>query len=194
MKGPPVKRRKVSLATSPFPHPARPSSLTAVPVVASHEEARSSNSNKSMCLIQIEIKGHCLEFAGSASLRVSSAREGNLSEQNDAGFGDSNVPATSGTSQANSTPRGTSSGLLLMTPTRCMLGPSEDGEPTLPLTPVQLGLEPPPDPPSGLFLRNLLTKSTERSKSAPKSSPSKPQRIAPSGPSDSISKGASSTQ
>ncbi|KAL8720747.1 MAG: hypothetical protein Q9225_002448, partial [Loekoesia sp. 1 TL-2023] len=52
-------------------------------------------------------------------------------------------------------------------------GYTEDDEPTLPSTPTQLGLEPPPRPPSGLLSRNSSRKSRSRQRVSQSSSPLK---------------------
>ncbi|KAI4123336.1 MAG: hypothetical protein LQ338_005318 [Usnochroma carphineum] len=53
---------------------------------------------------------------------------------------------------------------------------TEDGEPRLPSTPTQLGLEPPPKPPSGLFSSGSPRKRRGRLTSVPTSSPLKRQK------------------
>lgn len=56
---------------------------------------------------------------------------------------------------------------------------SEDGEPELPLTPTQLGLEPAAEPPRGLLYSSPLRRNGKRKSSGMKSSPLKPRRLAP---------------
>ncbi|KAL8921464.1 MAG: hypothetical protein Q9172_004002 [Xanthocarpia lactea] len=80
------------------------------------------------------------------------------------------------------------------TPTRHKPALIEDREPILPLTPVQLGLEPPPDLPTGLSSHSASGSPTNRPGLTSKSSPLKPRDPASCGPSITIPKGVSFTQ
>ena len=62
---------------------------------------------------------------------------------------------------------------------RSGMGFSEDGEPSLPSTPVHLGLEAPADRPKGLLFSSPNRKSKRKEKSAPRSSPLKPSNNGP---------------
>ncbi|MCJ1250947.1 hypothetical protein MMC30_008176 [Trapelia coarctata] len=55
---------------------------------------------------------------------------------------------------------------------------SRDGEPELPLTPTQLGLEPAAEPPRGLLYSSPLRRAGKRKSSGIKSSPLKPRELA----------------
>lgn len=54
-------------------------------------------------------------------------------------------------------------------------GLDEDGEPSLPSTPIQLGLEKPPEPPKGLLSMSPSRRPKKKGPARPKSSPLKPQ-------------------
>ncbi|KAL8910304.1 MAG: hypothetical protein Q9171_004389 [Xanthocarpia ochracea] len=80
------------------------------------------------------------------------------------------------------------------TPTRHKPALIEDREPILPLTPVQLGLEPPPDLPAGLSSHSASENSTKRPRLTSKSSPLKPRDPGSCSPCFIIPQGASSTK
>lgn len=78
----------------------------------------------------------------------------------------------------SSEPNGTRTADVIKTPSKHSRHSPEytdDGEPRLPSTPVQLGLEPPPQPPSGLSLSSSSRKYRSRLTSVPTSSPLKPR-------------------
>lgn len=59
------------------------------------------------------------------------------------------------------------------------MGQSDDGEPSLPSTPIHLGLERPPERPKGLLFSSPSRRQRREGSSRPKSSPLKPQDPAP---------------
>lgn len=62
------------------------------------------------------------------------------------------------------------------------MGIGEDGEPSLPSTPSQLGLEPPRERPKGLLFSSPSRRSKRRGRSSAKSSPLKPPNVPPEQP------------
>ena len=87
----------------------------------------------------------------------------------------------------NSVPAGTESTHLPSTPKhggipgqRSGMGFSEDGEPSLPSTPVHLGLEAPAERPKGLLFSSPNRRSKRKETTATKSSPLKPNDAGPS--------------
>ena len=72
------------------------------------------------------------------------------------------------------------------TPTRCTpyvptsgMGIGEDGEPSLPSTPLQLGLEPSPEKAKGPLLNSHSTRPRRKGRSSARSSPLKPAQLPP---------------
>lgn len=55
------------------------------------------------------------------------------------------------------------------------MGQGEDGEPSLPSTPIHLGLEKPPDPPKGLLFSSPIKRTRRKGTASLKSSPLKPK-------------------
>ncbi|KAL8861593.1 MAG: hypothetical protein Q9178_002118 [Gyalolechia marmorata] len=232
MEGSPLKRRRISPATSPSSHSVRPASLTAVPVISRCspksslakanrpvsksplQTNRSPLARKRLKLLHQpailgqhkapcgyrecwpeENEGCLLQVVHSPSPRASPPTADNVCCENHVARSDSEALSADSISQAVSGRKQTNlRAQIPATPTRHKPALIEDREPILPLTPVQLGLEPLPELPAGLSSHNASGNSTKRPGLTSKSSPLKPRGPASCGPSIIIPKGATSTQ
>ena len=142
-----------------------------------------------------ENEGCLLQVVHSSGPRASSPTADDVCRENHVALSDLKALSADSISQAVSGSKETNlRAQIPATPTRHKPALNQDREPILPLTPMQLGLEPPPDLPAGLSSHSASGNFTKRPGLTFKSSPLKPRNPLSCGPSIIMPKGSSSTQ